>query len=163
MADARFCGVIRLTKQTDYGIVLLSYLALHPDERVNAPVLSAATQLPLPMVSKILKRLAREGVLESQRGSRGGYQLSRSASDISVADIISALEGPIAITECIEDGPDECSFEASCRIRSHWQTINTVVREALDKVKLADMAGSSGKMRGVLDLPLVVLGGASPQ
>ena len=154
--------MIRLTKQTDYGIVLLSYLALHSEERVNAPVLAASTQLPLPMVSKILKTLAREGVLDSQRGSRGGYQLSRPASEITVADIVSALEGPIAITECIEEGPDECSFEASCRIRNHWQMINQAVREALDKVKLADMAGSSGKMHDVLDLPLVALGGPSP-
>ncbi len=132
--------MIRLTKQTDYGIVLLCRLANCPDERLNAPELAQATRLPAPMVSKILKSLARSDVLDSQRGSRGGYQLARPSDEISVADIIEALDGPIAMTECIEEGPNECSHEASCRIRDNWQVINGAVRGALEGIRLSQMA-----------------------
>ena len=93
--------MIRITKQTDYGIVLLTHLAAHPDRHFNAPELAAEARLPLPMVSKILKLLAREGLLASHRGVKGGYSLARPAEEISMAEIIAALEGPIAITECV--------------------------------------------------------------
>ena len=143
--------MIRLSKQTDYGIVLLSHLARQPDLRLNASELAAATFLPVPMVSKVLKGLARGGLLISQRGAKGGYSLARSADTISVAEIIAAIDGPIAITECIEEGPDECSYEASCRIRGNWQLINQAVKEALDAIRLSDMStegfelGEAGK------------------
>lgn len=134
--------MIRLTKQTDYGIVLLTRMALHPQRQTNAPELATEAQLPLPTVSKILKLLAREELLISHRGVKGGYTLSRAPEDISVAEIISALEGPIAMTECIEHSPGagECSTEAVCPNRSNWQVINAAVRSALVGITLADMA-----------------------
>ena len=94
--------MIRITKQTDYGIVLLTYLAGHTERLFNAPELAAETHLPLPMVSKILKVLTREGMLASHRGVKGGYSLARLPEEISMAEIIAALEGPIALTECVE-------------------------------------------------------------
>jgi FeS assembly SUF system regulator len=132
--------MIRITKTTDYGIVLLTYMADDPERRYNAPELAHEVQLPLPMVSKILKILARDGLLDSHRGVNGGYALSRPPRQITVSEIITALEGPIAITECIDDGPGECVQEAVCPLRSNWQLINAAIRGALDGLRLSDMA-----------------------
>lgn len=155
--------MIRLTKLTDYGIVLLSQLAVSSQEHHNAPELARETHLPLPMVSKILKLLARSGLLESHRGVKGGYRLSRSPAQISVAEIIGALEGPIAITECAPESSEECSYEAFCRVRANWQRINSVVREALGSVTLEEMAapwrGARRPPAAPARQPLVHLGG----
>jgi FeS assembly SUF system regulator len=145
--------MIRITKQTDYGIVLLTQFAAHPDRQANAPELAAETRLPLPMVSKILKLLVREGLLVSHRGVKGGYTLARSPEELSMAEIIGALEGPIAITECIEVAGD-CSHEQACPVRSNWQRINDAVREALEGITLAEM---THPLRG--SEKLVTLGG----
>jgi FeS assembly SUF system regulator len=146
--------MIRMTKQADYGIVLLTRLALEPAQLFNASELAAYTQLPAPTVSKILKLLARAGLLSSHRGVKGGYALARSAEEINMAQIISALDGPIAITECIDDTPGECTQEPICSVRGNWQRINEAIRDALKQITLAEMAHpmSSG---------LVTLGGAS--
>ncbi len=132
--------MIRLTKLTDYGIVLMTHLAAYRDRRWNAADLASETQLPAPMVSTILKQLVREGLLDSKRGAKGGYSLEKSAKDISVVDIITALDGPIALTECSDETTDECSYEAICRVKSHWLKINSVVRDALVRVTLDEMA-----------------------
>ncbi|HEX4622444.1 MAG TPA: SUF system Fe-S cluster assembly regulator [Myxococcaceae bacterium] len=130
--------MIRITKQTDYGIVLLTHMAAHPDRQYNAPDLAAEAHLPLPMASKILKLLAREGVLVSHRGVKGGYSLSRQPHAISMAEIIAALEGPIAITECIDEAGD-CAHERLCPVRSNWHRINEALRTALQGITLAEM------------------------
>ena len=130
--------MIRITKQTDYGIVLLTHMAVHTERQWNAPDLAGETRLPLPMVSKILKLLAREGLLASHRGVKGGYSLAKPAEETSMAEIVAALEGPIAITECIVEG--DCSHEADCSVRGNWQRINEAVRGALEGITLAEMA-----------------------
>ncbi len=145
--------MIRITKQTDYGIVLLTHLASQADRQLNAPELAAETQLPLPMVSKILKILVREGLLASHRGVKGGYSLGRLPEEITMAEIISALEGPIAITECIEVSSD-CSHERLCPVRSNWQRINQAVRGALEGITLAEMTSPLAPVQ-----KLVTLGG----
>jgi FeS assembly SUF system regulator len=132
--------MIRITRLTDYGIVLMSQLAVAPERLFNAPELAAESRLPLPMVSKILKQLARAGLLDSHRGVHGGYTLGRPAEDISVVEIITALDGPIAMTECIEDAPGVCEVEVSCPVRSNWNRINRAIREALEGVTLAEMS-----------------------
>lgn len=132
--------MIRITKLTDYGIVLMSTLSAAEDARFAAPELAAQTQLPLPVVSKILKQLTRSGLLVSQRGANGGYSLARSAQEVSVAEIITALEGPIAMTECIEDAPGVCDMEGSCPVSSNWSRINRAIRDALDGITLAEMS-----------------------
>ena len=132
--------MLRITKQTDYGIVLLSRMAAEPVRLFNAPELSTEAQLPLPTVSKILKLLARDGVLVSHRGVKGGYSLSRPPEAISVAEVIVCLEGPIAMTECIDDGPDECHQEGHCAMQGNWQVINRAIRSALEGITLRDMA-----------------------
>jgi FeS assembly SUF system regulator len=136
--------MIRMTKQTDYGFVLLSHLAQAPERVVNAPDLAAETRLPVPMVSKILKLLARHGLLRSHRGVKGGYSLARPASELTAAEIVRALEGPVALTVCIEGTPGECDREAYCQVRGHWQAINVAVDAALGQVTLEQLALPGG-------------------
>lgn len=131
--------MLRMSRVTDYGLVLLTHLAGgDPTRPTNARELAESAQLPLPMVSKILKVLAREGFLASQRGVKGGYSLTRLPADVSVVEVIDALEGPIALTEC---GNGSCEREARCRVRAPWQRINKVVRKSLENVRLADLVG----------------------
>ena len=132
--------MIRMTKQTDYGIVLLSRMAVLPGRLLNATELATETRLPQPTVSKVLKILARAGLLESHRGVKGGYTLARDPEEITVTEAIVALEGPIGITECIDDTPGECSHEARCPVRGNWHRINEAIRRALDGINLAEMA-----------------------
>ena len=133
--------MFRITKQTDYGIVLLSHMALEPGRLFAAPELAAETQLPLPTVSKVLKLLARDGLLESHRGVKGGYCLARTPAEMTVTEIITSLEGPIAMTECVDNASGACQQEAFCPLRGNWQVINRAVRAALESITLRDMAG----------------------
>lgn len=133
--------VIRLSRLADYGIVIMTSLARHPDRQQTAGEIAAETAVPAAMASKILKTLTREGLLESQRGARGGYGLARPAGLISVADVVIALDGPIALTACIEDSPGGgCELESLCVARSNWQRINDAVRAALDGISVDEMA-----------------------
>ncbi len=134
--------MIRLSRTSDYGIVLMAHLAGCTDRAPhNAREAAADSGLPRPMVSKILKALAREGLLVSHRGAKGGYSLARPPEEISAADMITALEGPIGLTECTVH-PGHCVQEPSCHVREPWQRINAVVRQALVDVTLADLARS---------------------
>jgi FeS assembly SUF system regulator len=139
--------MIRMTKQTDYGFVLLSHLANEAAGEANAPELAGETKLPLPMVSKILKVLVRQGVLVSHRGVKGGYSLARPAQAITAAEILKALEGPVALTVCIEGSPGECEHEHYCTVRGPWQRINREIFTALEGVTLADLAAPAGAPR----------------
>jgi len=134
--------VIRISRETDYAILLLVHLARRPPGRVvTAREIADHTGISRPMVSKILKALARGGLLHSHRGARGGYSLPRSPEEISIAEVIEAIEGPIAITECSgEEG--SCTLEAGCPVRVNWRDISAVIRSALAGVPLARMAGS---------------------
>jgi FeS assembly SUF system regulator len=132
--------VLRITRQTDYGVILLTHLAERPGRVYNASEMAAETGLPVPMAGKVLKTLARAGVLASQRGARGGYSLARPPEAITMAEVITALEGPIALTECIAQGPGECGQESACRTRGNWHHINAAVYHALAHISLAEMA-----------------------
>jgi FeS assembly SUF system regulator len=132
--------VIRLSKLADYGIVIATHLARHPERQQTAPEVAAATSVPQAMTSKILKQLVRGQVLVSHRGARGGYGLASPAGEISVARVIEALDGPIAITSCVDHGSHDCGIINLCPARANWQRINGAIREALDGVTLAEMA-----------------------
>jgi len=125
---------------TDYAVVLATHLAAaegpHP-----ARDLAVQTQIPEPTASKVLKKLARAGVVVSQRGAKGGYALARSPEYIGVNEVIEAIEGPIAVTECSDDTTDSsCEYETNCGVRANWQRINVAVHDALSQISLADMA-----------------------
>ncbi len=132
--------MIRITRLTDYGIVLLSRFAdEEPGTVLSARGLADQTGIPLPTVSKILKTVTREGLLSSHRGTQGGYSLSRTPDAISVADIIAALEGPIALTECAGEAGGLCEIELTCPVRSNWQRITGAIRDALASIPLKEM------------------------
>jgi FeS assembly SUF system regulator len=131
--------VIRLSKLADYGIVMITNMARDPQRQHNAAEIASASHIALPMASKILKALTRAGLLTSYRGAKGGYGLARRPDQISAVEIITALEGPIGLTECTVH-PGQCVQEASCHVREPWQRINSVVREALARVTLEELA-----------------------
>ena len=150
--------MIRITRQTDYGIVLLSQMAASPPEEVHTAKQAAhQSGLPVPMASKILKALAREGLLVSHRGVRGGYRLAASPDSISVGAVIRALEGPIGITECSYN-PGACEQEGCCRVKTNWQRISVAVIDALDKIPLSEMASPHPAILESRLVPLAMLG-----
>jgi FeS assembly SUF system regulator len=135
--------MIRITRQTDYGIILLAHLAAKPPAEVHtARDVAGAFNLPLPMVSKVMKLLAREGILSSHRGVKGGYSLARNPERITVGEVIRVLEGPIGITECAFS-PGSCEQETLCPVRSNWLRISAVVRDALERIPLTEMTAPS--------------------
>jgi len=131
--------MFRITRLTDYGVLLMTELASAGKNVRNAAALAERAHLPAPTVSKILQVLLREGLLASVRGAGGGYQLTRAASEISVRDIIVALEGPIALTECNLEH-SQCEQQEHCATRSNWKVINQAVHHALNGITLADMS-----------------------
>jgi len=131
--------MFRLNKLTDYGIVLMAHVARSSEESPHtARSLARATRLPLPTVGKLLRQLSDAGLLSSHRGVKGGYNLARQATSISLADIILALEGPIGFTEC-SVVPGLCDMERSCSIKINSQIIGDALRDALEHVMLADL------------------------
>lgn len=141
--------MIRLTKVADYGVVLLTYMASAPGRRTfNARDLAQKAQLSHSMVSKVLKALTRGGVLESHMGSKGGYRLSREASEINVAEVIAALDGPIRVTECADEEDSNCMIELLCPVRVGWQKVNVAVREALESITLAELMNGDSRDNG---------------
>ena len=131
--------MFRLSKTTDYGIVLLARLAQDSGAGPrNARELAQCLDLPVPMVSKVLKALAKEGLLVSQRGSKGGYRLAQEPEELTVSEMIRVLEGPVALTDCAI-GPALCEHETMCAVREPWQLISRVVEKALADVTLADL------------------------
>jgi FeS assembly SUF system regulator len=132
--------MLRISRLTDYGIVVMTHLAVcSDDDTLNARELASCAKLPVPVVSKLLKSLTRAGLLASHRGAKGGYSLSRPAKQISVVEMITALEGPVGITECTIH-PGTCAQEPTCTVRDPWQQINGAITAALECVTLADLA-----------------------
>lgn len=137
--------MIKLSKLADYGIVLLAYFVSDHQGPDGTPgvwttrELAEASQVPLPTVSKVMKVLCRGALVHSQRGVHGGYRLARAPKDISVVDMIVAMEGPIAMTECSVTRPSRCDLEAACPVASNWQRINRTVVDALAGLTLMDM------------------------
>ncbi|HLW53366.1 MAG TPA: SUF system Fe-S cluster assembly regulator [Candidatus Angelobacter sp.] len=131
--------MFRLNKLTDYGIVLMAHVARHPEHTPHtARTLAKQTRVPLPTVGKLLRQLHDAKLLVSHRGVKGGYNLSREAGDISVSDIVLALEGPIGFTECSVE-PGLCGMERRCAIKGNSQIIGDALRDALGNVMLSDL------------------------
>nr|CEH58863.1 Transcriptional regulator, BadM/Rrf2 family [Xanthomonas citri pv. citri]CEH68614.1 Transcriptional regulator, BadM/Rrf2 family [Xanthomonas citri pv. citri]CEH79434.1 Transcriptional regulator, BadM/Rrf2 family [Xanthomonas citri pv. citri]CEI08874.1 Transcriptional regulator, BadM/Rrf2 family [Xanthomonas citri pv. citri]CEL45610.1 Transcriptional regulator, BadM/Rrf2 family [Xanthomonas citri pv. citri] len=130
--------MLRVTKLTDYATVVLTVLAARCDQVLSASELAEQAGLEAPTVSKILKPLSQAGLVEGLRGVHGGYRLARAASDITLVEIVEAMEGPLAITECSQDH-SQCGIAQRCGVRSNWRLINDVVGDALRRVTLAQM------------------------
>lgn len=131
--------MLRLTKLTDYSVVMLTTMAREPGRHFASTELAAAGGVSSATAAKILKSLTRAGLLESRRGACGGYGLAQDAREISLAMVIEALEGPLGVTECaVRTGL--CALEPSCAVRGHWLALDQAFRRMLEQVSLADMA-----------------------
>lgn len=130
--------MLRVSRLTDYATVVMTCIATHPDDVLSTVQIADETHLELPTVSKLLKALGHAGLVESFRGANGGYRLARPASEISLAEIVEALEGPIGMTEC-SAAEGQCDRESQCGVRGSWQRINGVLGNALRAVSLAEM------------------------
>ena len=132
---------MRLTHLADYAVVILTAAASRSaGERLSASVLAGETGVPLPTAQKLVGKLAQAGLLHTVRGVGGGFTLARPASAITLADIIEAVEGPIAMTKCSgSDEASECTLDAHCRVKPHMTLVSRTVREALAAVSLEDL------------------------
>jgi FeS assembly SUF system regulator len=148
--------MLKISKLTDYAIIILGQMANDAGRSQTAAGLAEATGVALPTVSKILKSLCKAGILQSTRGARGGYLLSQPPQRTSVAAVIKALEGPIALTEC-EGEHGGCEQSSSCGARGSWDVINRAVRAALESVSLADMAKPINKPADEVTVPVSIL------
>ncbi|MFP6731599.1 MAG: SUF system Fe-S cluster assembly regulator [Alphaproteobacteria bacterium] len=133
--------MIRLSRLADYGVVLMTHIATLADDMHTAHAVAGATRIPEPTASKILKALVRAELLDSHRGASGGYTLARQPDDIPITEIIIAVDGPIALTSCLDAEGSDCSLVPTCPTRTNWQKINDAIHRALDEVSLADMMG----------------------
>lgn len=131
--------MIRISKLADYAVVILSIMAEQPDKLMSSASVSDITKLPEPTVSKVLKLQSKGGLLQSKRGTAGGYLLSKAAADITIREIIRAVDGPVLITSCSDGEVPDCSLSECCTLRGKWDGVNEAVRSALDGVTLADM------------------------
>jgi FeS assembly SUF system regulator len=154
--------MIRMSKLTDYAIVLLAHLA-RSERTLTAQDLSGRSRVPLPTVSKLCKELSRAGLVVSHRGRHGGYSLARGADAISVAEIVEALEGPIALTECGSPGGDRCGIEASCLAKASWDPVSRAIHGALQGLPLSAIGPfrMAAPAREAAPAALPVLPGAS--
>lgn len=131
--------MLRLSKLTDYAVVIMAYLSQHPGLAINAKSIAEQTGISLPTTSKLLKRLSYEGLLQANRGIKGGYQLAYPATEISLGTLIQTLEGQIALTECSHTTRN-CSLEKQCTIRDNWRRISAFIQTTLMRISLADIS-----------------------
>ena len=134
--------MLRISKLTDYGTVVLAHLAGTSGAVCSAAEVSDTTGIAVPTVRKLLKSLARAGLVTSTRGTNGGYQLARPAHEISAASVIDALDGPVSITECSATD-SHCDYESICNVGNAWQRINVAIRRALEDINLTDLTRTS--------------------
>ena len=134
--------MIKLSRLTDYAVVILAAMAGQQGQPVSASVLSGITSLPEPTVSKILKLLAKAGIIYSIRGVNGGYALNVQPDNIMVSHIITAIEGPIALTGCVDGGQSDCAIKETCPLCGRWNVVNAAIKTALDALTLTEMLPS---------------------
>lgn len=150
--------MFRLNRLTDYAVVVMSRMNAGPAPRRSAQQIAQSSSVPLPTVAKVLNILTREGLVVSHRGAAGGYTLSRPPDEITVAEIIEALEGPIALTACVDAAGIGCEVESLCPMRGTWDKVNKAIEAALQEVTLRDMIDDGPFPVSVAEAPL----GAEP-
>jgi FeS assembly SUF system regulator len=138
--------VLRISKLTDYATVVLATMAKDTNAQRTAAEVARQCRLAAPTVSKLLKQLHKAGLVESTRGQHGGYRLARPAQQITAAAILDALEGPLALTECAT-GHSQCDLQGNCSVGDSWQRINQAIRQSLQEITLAELAGLESNPR----------------
>lgn len=135
---------MRLSSLADYAVVMMTAAARHCGQaRLNATLLAEETGVPLPTAQKLVSRLSAAGLIESARGTGGGFRLARPAAAISLAEVIEAVEGPIALTTCVDEERQDCALDHHCSVKPHWAIINDTVRGALAGISLATLAATT--------------------
>jgi FeS assembly SUF system regulator len=132
--------MFRLSRLTDYAVVVMTQLARTPGTVVTATELAEQVGLPAPTTAKVLKLLARHKLVSSQRGVSGGYAASRGADAITLTEVITAIDGPVALTACVDGVVGQCTVEDVCPVRGRWDRVNLAIKTALDEISLADMS-----------------------
>lgn len=133
--------MFKVSKMADYAVIILSMMGDEdPSIMLSSAFITEKTKLPEPTVAKLMKLLNKGGVVESVRGAHGGYRLARPVSQITITQVIEAIDGDLAITACVDGGLGECSFSQYCTHRGLWDGVNNAIRGALDGITLADMA-----------------------
>lgn len=139
--------MLRMSKLADYAFIILTQMSCGEQGTWSASSLAAETTLPLPTVAKLMKLLARGGIVVPQRGAMGGYSLSRKAKEISIAQIIESVDGPIGLTECAGKAKGketcDCAVHSACPVKESWGRVNNAIRTALESVYLSDLAPES--------------------
>lgn len=133
--------MLKLGRLTDYATLVMTQLAIEPRQTRSAHDIAARSHVAPPTVAKLLRQLARAGLVEAERGAYGGYRLARAAESITVADIVTAIEGPVALTECA-GAHSRCTIQQRCSVRGSWRLINAAIEQALESVTLQQMADS---------------------
>lgn len=132
---------MRLTHLADYAVVMMTAAARRDaSSRLSATDLAQETGVPLPTAQKLMQQLAAHGLLIGQRGAGGGYALARPVGEISLADIVEAIEGPIVLTQCADGANHECALDTHCRVKPHMGIVGNAVRGALGAVSLRELA-----------------------
>jgi Rrf2 family protein len=147
--------MLSLTRKTDYALIALAHMAQDPEGCCSAREIATRYRVPLPLLMNILKLLTRQGLAKSARGPHGGYTLSVPPGDITLYDVIRAVEGPVQLVQCVEHhhaGPPEgaglrCGLIASCPVHSPIQLVHNKLVEFLSGVTLADVVQSAGCKR----------------
>ncbi len=136
--------MMKLSKMTDYAVILLAEMAnKEGGQLISASALSSGTNLPEPTVSKLLKLLARQKIIESVRGANGGYRLLISPEDITIATVMRATDGPLKLTACVDQDNDCCNHMMNCSMRGKWSPVNTAMTNALEGISLRQMMGGA--------------------
>src|SRR5262245_19686885 len=148
--------MLRVSKLTDYATVVMTCLCAAGEGVMSAQALAERARLEVPTVSKLLKQLAQAGLVVSTRGINGGYRLARAPERITIADVVTAMEGPIGMTECSAHS-GLCDLESHCGVRVNWQRINQAIAGALSSVTLADMLHAPPKQRASIPLRVATL------
>ncbi|WP_026438561.1 RrF2 family transcriptional regulator [Acidocella facilis] len=134
--------MLKLSRLTDYAVAALVRLGTAEGVETS-PGIAAGTGIPEPTIAKVLKVLAGQGLVISTRGARGGYRLGRPLTEISVSEVIFAIDGPIALTSCVEGASGQCDSQSLCPVAGRWDPVNDAIRGALSHISLADMAAAS--------------------
>ena len=145
--------MIKVSRLADYAVVILATLARSDERLVTASGVSEKTGLPEPTVAKVMKLLARDNVILSIRGATGGYKLTETPQNITVARIVRAVDGPISLTTCVEGSVNTCDYACSCPVKGRWDGVNMAIRDALEGVSLADMINFEPYIRAAHDAP----------
>lgn len=135
---------MKISKLADYSVVILGAMASQSHDVMSSSTVTELTRLPEPTVSKVLKLLSKSDFVRSSRGINGGYALIKQPDEITVEQIIRAIDGPIALTACVDGAKPDCSLSSACAVRGRWDSVNTAIKSALEMVTLADMMKISG-------------------